>query len=109
MNRNAEPGTIKARNTVTGVIVYARPDMLNQPALSLVRVHEDETQLGGKIEDVVIDSKREESGSQNVILTASGLPFKTEQAARTAMKRKELDENEWFVMETQDGFTIQRV
>ena len=44
----------------------------------------------------------------DVHMTASDKPFKTEVAAKSAMKKKSLSEDEWMPTEVDDGFIITR-
>lgn len=97
-------GTIKCLNTETGVIFYAREDMMTHPAWKhLKRLDVDEP----VVETVKV--KKEEPSTPDVIQTKAGKPFKTETAARNAMKTKKLSDHEYMVMPVADGFIIAKV
>ena len=57
---------------------------------------------------VEVPASVEETEEPDVIQTASGAPFKTEQAAKSAMKKKGLSEDAWMTMEVPEGFIITR-
>jgi hypothetical protein len=101
----AVPGTIKALNKDTGVIYYIRPDMLKVDGhpWELIKDDSEKTQA---IEAKVSNSTNEPT----VILTSKGEPFSTENAAKSAMKRKGLSDTEWIVMDDgKGGFIITKV
>ena len=99
------PGTIKARNKDNGVIYYVRPHMLEMQDHPWEVLPPDD---GG---DTVEVAKEKAVRATEVVehTTAAGAAFKTEQAARTAMSKKELNEMEWAILPVEDGFIIRKV
>jgi hypothetical protein len=94
------PGNIRAKNKETGVIFYIRPDMLKIEGHPWIILDASE-------QNAIQASKPD--GTPDVILTKEGKPFKSESAAKTAMKTKELSDMEWVIIPVDDGFIISKV
>ena len=96
-----------AKNKDTGVIYKIRPDMLEVAPNPWILIDKDNKPIDTSPEVEKLTPKKPE---ERVILTKEGNPFKTEQAARSAMKRKDLSEDEWLVLpDGKDGFIITKV
>jgi hypothetical protein len=99
-----EHGYIKARNKETGVIWEIRPNMLERQDHPWELVDDNDEPIVAKKVDASSLSPEERT-----IMTAKGLPFSTENAARAALKLKALDENTHAILPVKDGFIIYKV
>lgn len=114
-----EHGYIEALNTNTGAVYEIRPDMLKQTDHPWKVLDEKYLHLPGAMRnqspDTVAPATKAEALKQKkieerVIMTSKGKPFATENAAKSAMKRKGLSEHEWIILPNgNDGFIISKV
>ena len=117
-----EHGYIKALNVNTGATWEIRPDMLriqnhhwrvlDEKYLHLPgAMRNQEGALATEAIDTKADiQKPKDKGEVRVIMTSKNKPFATENAARSAMARKKLSENEWIVLpDRSNGFIISKV
>ena len=120
-----KPGTIPAENINTKVCLRVRPDMLvaQHNTLQLREITEAEFQermnpdkeadVSAEKVEAAPPAKTDDSGSSDdgeaAITTATGKPFKTEAAAKSAMKKKELAAEDYLVLPVEGGFIITRI
>jgi hypothetical protein len=100
------PGNILCRNEDTGVLVYVRPDMLDQESFNLTRImtpDEIEAEQSNPVKMTIPETE------PKIIQTKAGKPFKTEDSARNAMKAQELSEFDYMIMAVDGGFIITKV
>ena len=96
-------GHIMARNVKTGRCMEIREDMLHVPGNHWEVVDPNYKPTEAKRAKVKEPEVR-------VIMTSENKPFKTEASARSAMKTKGLDENQWIVLPNgNDGFIISKL
>jgi hypothetical protein len=100
-----KPGTIYALNEDTGVYMYVREEMLKDKTNFNFR-RADVADLPQALAANVAPVAPEKP---DVIQTKAGKPFKTEAAAKTAMKAQELSDMEYIVMPVDEGFIITKV
>jgi len=100
--RNANE-TVWMMNTTTGVPQLVDKDMVGHPAWKHFLPMDEEPTFEVK-------PKLNEAGNfPDVIMTDKGVPFKTEAAALSAMKRKNVPEGEFIAIESDGGFIITRI
>jgi hypothetical protein len=99
-----------ATNNVTGVLCPVPKDMFEIQHYMWTRAAAPVSQASVKAapkESPTLDSTVSDEVAL-VIQTAAGEPFKTEQAAKSAMKTKKLSPEEYMVLSVDGGFIITR-
>jgi hypothetical protein len=94
-------GTILARNIQTGRTMEIREDMLKISGHHWEVINKEDLSTEA--------SKAEKKNQPKVIKTSKDKPFATENAARSVMTRKNLNEDDWAVLPMEGGFVIAKI